>query len=86
MLSRYIVCMFSDQLLLKYIMGDPISVLIWGVMLYVAMSNYSYHPSLGLNKFPGGNMYKLFYKSQIALQYFTTLQLARDIYNLTFYK
>ena len=27
-------------------------------------------------------MYKLFYKLQIALQYFTTLQLARDIYNL----
>ena len=27
-------------------------------MPYVAKSNYSYHPSLGLDKFPGGCMYK----------------------------
>ena len=59
-----------------------------GVMPYMAMSNYLYHSSLGVNKFPGGNMYKLFYKLPITLQYFTTLQLTMDIHNLKliFYK
>ena len=45
-------------------MGDPISVLIWGVMPYIMKSNYSYHPSLGLDKFPGG----------VFTSYFTNLQ------------
>ena len=39
-------------------MGNPISVLIWGAMPYVAKYNYSYHPSHSLDKFPGGCMYK----------------------------
>ena len=43
-------------------------------MPYVAKSNYSYHPFLGLDKFPGGVC--------------TNLQFTIDIYNLwlTFYK
>ena len=52
-------------------MGDPISVLIWGGDALHNKVKLSYHPSLGLDKFPGG----------VCTSYFTNLQFKIDIYN-----
>ena len=49
-------------------MGDPISVLIWGALPYIAKSNYSYCPSLSLDKSPGG----------VCTSYFINLQFTID--------